>query len=376
MSPAPASASLGVMFAGGGSGGHIYPNIAIFEQVRALDPGAVAEFLVSRRQIDASILAAEGHAFTALDAQPLIFRPRALLRLAWTWGRAVRSARERICAMRSHCDRVLVIATGGFVSAPVANAARAERVPFVLVNLDAAPGKANRFAARHATARLTAAEGSAPPHWERIRPIVRARAVASSDPAKCRAALNLAPDKQTLLVTGASQGARSINQFMQAFAARHSESLAGWQILHQTGADADPSIESTYASAGISARVVPFIDAIGDAWGAADLAVSRAGAGSVAEAWANATPTLFLPYPHHRDEHQRLNAAPVIEAGAGVLCTDHVDIDRNLEHAGQRLIELLLSADDRRQLLEAFSRLGPADGAKRVAQVALGLCQP
>jgi UDP-N-acetylglucosamine--N-acetylmuramyl-(pentapeptide) pyrophosphoryl-undecaprenol N-acetylglucosamine transferase len=277
--------------------------------------------------------------------------------------------------MRAQCDHTVVIATGGFVSAPVANAARAERVPFILVNLDATPGKANRFAARHAAARLTAADGSAPPTWERIRPIVRARAVASIETAACRAAFGLSPDTPTLLVTGASQGARSINQFMQAFAERHPDALTGWQVIHQTGADADPSLASTYADAGIPARVVPFIEAIGEAWGAADLAVSRSGAGSVAEAWANATPTLFLPYPHHKDEHQRRNALPVVDAGASAVCTDHVDAERNLADAGQRLKRLLNSVGERNSMKMSYSRLGPADGARQVAEVALRLCR-
>jgi UDP-N-acetylglucosamine:LPS N-acetylglucosamine transferase len=112
---------------------------------------------------------------------------------------------------------------------------------------------------------------------------------------------------------------------------------------------------------------------MGQAWGAADLAVSRAGAGSVAEAWANRVPTLFLPYPYHKDQHQRFNAAPLVDAGGAVLADDLIDPARNVAGAGKTLLELMASPDRRSSLRAALTRLGPADGADRIAAA---LCEP
>src|SRR5690606_17160522 len=109
--------------------------------------------------------------------------------------------------------RIVAVAMGGFVAAPCAQAARVEKVELALVNLDAVPGKANRWIARRADRVLTAADVG-PPEWARIGAIVRRQALAPGSPAACRAALGLDPDRPVLLVTGASQGARSLNELM------------------------------------------------------------------------------------------------------------------------------------------------------------------
>jgi UDP-N-acetylglucosamine--N-acetylmuramyl-(pentapeptide) pyrophosphoryl-undecaprenol N-acetylglucosamine transferase len=105
------------------------------------------------------------------------------------------------------------------------------------------------------------------------------------------------------------------------------------------------------------------------AWGASDLAVSRAGAGSVAEAWANHTPTLFMPYPYHKDQHQKFNAAPLGECGGAVIVTDRIDEAANAGEAGKTILELMGSGAKRAAMRGALLKLGPADGAERIARV-------
>lgn len=362
-----------VVFAGGGTGGHLFPGLATAEQIRASNPSVSAVFVCSRRPLDARILTAAGVKFAINPAEPFGVRPRALLRFIGAWGKAVRDARAVILEARGN-GPVVVAAMGGFVAAPAVQAARVERVPIVLVNLDGVPGRANRWISRHATRNLTAAvipDGVRGCGWEYIRPIVRRAAMPPGDAATCRRMLGLDPARPTMLITGASQGARSLNDLLVLLASAHREDLTDWQVIHQTGEGDDARVAAAYAEAGLPALVRPFFDPMGPLWGAADLAVSRCGAGSVAEAWASGTPTVFFPYPYHKDQHQRVNAQPLADAGAAKIATDRIDGAENLRDGGQQVLALVRSNDARAGLRAAMARLGPPDGAAKAASVIL-----
>src|SRR6185369_12742683 len=143
-----------ILFAGGGTGGHLFPALAIAEQVVERAPGTRVRFLCSDRPLDAEILRAErlgGGAvgFEVVPAKPFGSRPVTLAKFVWSWGGAVRAGRAAILAAKKD-GPVWVVAGGGFVAAPVVQAARAENVPVLMLNLDAVPGRANRWIARHA----------------------------------------------------------------------------------------------------------------------------------------------------------------------------------------------------------------------------------
>ncbi len=354
------------IFAGGGTGGHIFPGVAVAECLEEVAPGCDVHFVCSSRPGDSTMLEATGRDYSTIPAQPFGLRPRTFLRFVGSWGPSVRAARG-VIARKKADGPVILVAMGGFVAAPAAQAARAEGVPILLVNLDAVPGRANRWIARHARRVLTAApvqEG----HWEYVRPIIRRSALAPGDPAACRRHLALDPARSTLLVTGASLGARTINEFMAAWTERHGDLLDGWQVIHQTGHGEHESLRSAYERAGVPALVVPFLEGMGAAWGAADLAVSRSGAGSVAEAWANQVPTLFLPYPHHKDQHQRLNALPLERLGAALIERDLVDPNANLISAGKTLAALVRDPAQRQRMRQRLAEHGPPRGAVAVAR--------
>ncbi len=374
------------IFAGGGTGGHLYPGLAIARELHEIaaargdHDSARCVFVCSDRPLDARILSEAGAAYFAGPARPLSARPLGLLRFLAGWGAAVRHARGVIARERNDADgarRVVMAAMGGFVAAPAVQAARVERVPVLMVNLDATPGKANAWIARRALRSggcVTAAPvaGSAGARWERIPPIVRREVLAPRDPAACKAGLGLDPARPVLMVTGGSQGARSVNEFVQQFAASpegRGVLLAGrWQVLHQTGPSADDAARAAYAAAGVDAVVQPFTTDMGTWWGAADVAIARSGAGNVAEVWATRTPTLFLPYPFHKDEHQKHNARTVVEAGGAVLGRDLIDASANIRENGPALVRLLSDAGARSAMRSALACLGPADGASRVAR--------
>jgi len=362
-----------VIFAAGGSGGHLFPGLAIEHELRAIG-GVRSVFLCSKRTIDAEILSSAGAAHVSLNARPFSTHPGRLAKFAVGWGASVRGARRAIQdAAGEDLSRTHVVAIGGFVAAPAVAAARKLDLPVTMLNLDAVPGKANRWIASRAACVLTTFD-VAGTDWSRIAPIVRPAALCGDSPEACRRRIGLDPDRRTLLVTGGSQGAGSINAMMTALVRERPGLFEGWQVIHQTGGGSgrdEQEVREAYSAAGVPAEVRTFFDNVGEVLRASDLAVSRAGAGSVAEAQACALPTLFMPYPYHKDQHQRLNASPLVESGGAVIADDLVDGARNAATVGVMLAELMNDSSAREAMRESLRALGPATGAREVADAVL-----
>jgi UDP-N-acetylglucosamine--N-acetylmuramyl-(pentapeptide) pyrophosphoryl-undecaprenol N-acetylglucosamine transferase len=360
-----------VVFAGGGTGGHIYPALAIAER---LPPDVGVLFLCSSREIDSQILRKHAVEFVALPALPPGKSPGKLLAFARSFVSSFLMTKEHIERRAKHAD-IAMVAMGGFVCPPAALAARKMRIPVTLVNLDAEPGKANKFVDRFAERVFTAASGRrVPKNWSLVGPILRAGILTKATRAQSRKALGLDPNLRTLFVSGGSQGAGTINDAMRAFVAKHAEFLHGWHVFHQAGPAKDGddahtlALRDAYANARVPATVVPFCDKMGDAWNAADLALCRAGAGTVAEVLGTSTPAIFMPYPYHKDDHQRKNAQHLASAGGAQILTDHVDEVKNVIALRETLGALLKDAKTRDAMRESLKRLAPNDGAATIAQ--------
>ncbi|MAE63331.1 MAG: hypothetical protein CMJ18_03590 [Phycisphaeraceae bacterium] len=361
-----------VVFAGGGSGGHIYPNLAICERLLEIDERATSHFLVSTRAIDHRILATPEARRAVANAThlPVMPPPRRPDRIpAWigAWRRTSRLIGPLI--RRDAIDAV--IATGGFVSVPAVRAARRAGVPVALVNLDAVPGRANRWMARTAGKVFSACDLDMRPDAERISLPLRRAAVDRHAASEARARLGLQPDLPTLLVCGGSQGARSVNAMMEVLAGRlprPERGAAPWQVLHLTGEADEARLREAYRGAGRTAVVMAFLDEMGLAWSSADLAISRAGASSVAEVRAHGVPTIFMPYPHHRDRHQWHNAAPLVDAGGAVVVDDVADPEAGAVHVLKTLEPLMADNQRRDDMSAALRRDPPPDAAMTVAR--------
>lgn len=357
-----------VIFAGGGTGGHIFPAIAILECLQASQPDMPALFVCSSRDIDRRILEPRGLAFEPIPARPFSLRPGPLLQFTRTWPAVVTSCSAAIGShLKQHGiapEAATLVATGGFVSAPAVAAARKLGLRTALVNLDAIPGKANRYLASKTDLVFSTYEALGA---QRVGPIVRREARSPADPAACRLRFGLDPDRRTLLVTGASQGAESLNRFIPSLVGHNPQAFKGWQILHQAGPDRSSEVRAAYAALPLRAEVVELIDDVGSMWGAADLAIARAGAGTVAEAWINRVPAVFLPYPYHKDEHQRHNALPLEQAGAGVICRDLIEPERNVAEHSEMLVRLLTESRGLLDMVTAYERMTTTDGAAAIA---------
>ena len=367
MTTAPSSPAR-IIFAGGGTGGTVGPGIAIAERLLDLEPSLKILFVCSDRDVDRRLLDPGGWSCCPTSARSPSFHPQAALRFARGWIATRRQVRELL----ADPIRTRVVALGGFVAPPVVREAVHRGVPVDLLNLDRVAGRANRWIARRADRVLTAVPtelpNSLPPTGVPLRRCVLPEGSAES----CRVSLGLKPDRPTLLVTGASQGARSIDWFLRDLVPRHPEWFDGWQILHLASEESVPLLEEEYSVSGIHAVVLPFLDRMGAAWGAADLAITRGGASSIAEVAASRTPAIVLPYPWHEDEHQLRNATELERTGGIVVRRDPAKGIAAITALESRLAILLRSADERAKMKASF----PTVGADAAAVVARMLLQP
>ena len=355
-----------ILFVGGGSGGHIYPNVAVYERLSELGVEVDARFVISEREIDRSIIEKLGLRGQAISAKPLSLKPAGFVRFYKAFKQAERETYDLI---RSTGAKAL-IATGGFVSGPAVKAASRTGIPAGMINLDAVPGKSNRYTARLASDLFSAFETGQLKGARHVGMPLRSECLGHVSAEQARLSLGLDPALNTLLIFGGSQGGGTINQAMIKLVARATvgDLFNGWQVLHMTGPGDLEAVRQAYQQHGIDARVQAYCAQMGRAWSAATVAVCRAGAGTVGEAWANAVPCVFMPYPFHKDEHQRLNAAPVIAAGGGVTIKDQIDPERNVAELMGPLRDLMKNTHRREQMRRALKQTRPEDGASRLAE--------
>ena len=331
-------------FAGGGTGGHIYPGIAVAQKLKKIDPDAEITFFCSARPIDARILSDSGFEYIkhiALPMQPFSFNPAKLIRFLRAF-----IASRRIVAGIIDKDAAALISIGGFISVVPVLIARKLRIPVALINIDIVPGKANKLLSRFARAIFVQFEHTAR-YFNRSKVKVSGCPLRDGFAAEGRgdvlASLDLSEKKQTLLITGASSGAVNINNIIGFLLEKLNGFADRWQIVHICGINNVETVQAFYSNAKISYRLLGFCDDMPALLSAAELVVGRAGALSVAEYAASATPSISLPYPYHKDNHQRLNAEQLEIAGACRIVTDVCDTQKTAQALWPVLSELMKS---------------------------------
>ena len=349
-----------MIVAGGGTGGHLFPGLAVAEAVAAAARAqgqARVLFVGSAYGIEATAIPRTPFAFRALAIRGLRGRGwRGALAFAWQLPVALLQSWRIVGTFRPS----LVLGLGGYGSVPVILAAWLRRVPTVLMEQNVHPGFANRLLG-HLARRVCMAFA------ESARFFPAGRSVQTGNPVRAlRTDIQPAADHFTLFAFGGSQGAHAINEAAVAAARIVSQQLSGWRVIHQTGpADAE-WVERRYREWGVEAQVFPFVHDMASAYGQADLVVCRAGATTLAELAALGRPAILIPYPFAADDHQRTNADVFVRHGAAELIL-------NAELSGERLATLVLAlARDRKRLAtmgEAARRLAVTDAALRVAEV-------
>ena len=355
-----------VLIAGGGSGGHVAPAIAAAEALTK--QGATVLLAHSNRTIDIDMMAGSPFESVTLPAAPLSTKPLGFVRFCIGFLRSSAKVRSLI----KDCDIDCVLATGGFVAAPALHGGNKVGCKTVLLNLDKPAGKANSLSVRWASTVLSTVacdlQGA-----ELIAPPLRSCVINSTKANVCKEKFGLNPNKMTLLVTGASQGASTINQLLPALAKKNPSFFRGWEIVHIAGTAHIQKVEFAWKDANVPCKVLGFTQCMGDAWGAADLAVTRGGANTIAEIAMNGVPSIVMPYPYHADDHQRTNAEPLEQIGGVVIAKDHKDLELNLSEAGAQILQLLRDHQVRFKMRQAMLDASPPNGADAIATTCLNL---
>lgn len=360
------SSRVRVVLAGGGTAGHTSPLIATAEQLREI--GDVDILCVGTpKGLESRVIPEAGLALAMIPPVPLPRRIEpGLFAVPSRLAAAVKEARAVLCNHRAQ----VVVGYGGYVSLPVYLAARREKIPIVLHEGNAVPGLANRIAARFTPHVVTTFPGTELPHASQLGlPVRSAIAGLDRDAARPRSreVFGLPQDGRVLLVSGGSQGARSINE--ATVAARDDLLAAGISVLHVLGpANLTAETCSTDDQAtGAGYRPLGYVDDMALAYAAADLMLGRAGAGTVMETAMIGLPTIFVPLPHGNGEQAR-NAAFLIDAGAGLLVPD-ADLDSDLLAT---TVGDLLTDSDRLQAMSRLCRsLAPSGAARALAELVL-----
>lgn len=353
---------MSILFAGGGTGGHLYPALALAEAIREAEPDWPIAFMGTPTRMEAQLVPQHGYPFhpVTVMGMPRKLGPE-LLRFGKTLFSSVSQARRIIRELQPR----IVVGTGGYVSAPAVLAARQEGIPAVLCEQNVFPGLANRALSQVATRVFTTF-----PQSDRYFPAGKVECLGNPirpdayrlDRAEARARLGFPPSEHLLVVTGGSLGAKSINR-ATVDALEGWLSHADWSVLHVAGKGDFPAVEAATSrwKEHPRYRLVEFLSEMPAAVAASDLVVSRAGATTLAELTAAGKPMVLVPF-QYGGKDQPANARSLSEAGAALSLDD-----RDLGALSDAVETLMRDAERRTRMSEASRGFGRPDAAQRIA---------
>jgi UDP-N-acetylglucosamine--N-acetylmuramyl-(pentapeptide) pyrophosphoryl-undecaprenol N-acetylglucosamine transferase len=361
---------LSMVIAGGGTGGHLYPGIAVAREVLRREPSAVITFAGTARGIEARVVPREGFALDLLRSAGLkgtspLARARGLALLPLGGVDAWRILSKR--------RPDLVIGVGGYSSGPVVLAAALRGVPTMLLEQNAVPGLTNRLLAKVVSAAAV--------NFESTASFFGRRAFVAGNPIRQEFLSQSASDvadaggdpPPRVLIFGGSQGAHAINLAMVEAAPRLAEGGSGVAFTHQTGERDLERVRDGYRKAGFGARVEPFLYEMDREMKDADLIVCRAGATTLAELTAAGKPSLLIPLPTAADDHQRRNAEVLQRAGAAEVLEQK---DLSGAVLAERILALIADPARRRRMASEALALARPEAARLIVDRALELARP
>jgi UDP-N-acetylglucosamine--N-acetylmuramyl-(pentapeptide) pyrophosphoryl-undecaprenol N-acetylglucosamine transferase len=361
-----------VIVAGGGTGGHLYPGIAVARELLRRVPAARVSFAGTSRGLEARVVPREGFELDVIRSAGLKGKSLASrLRAAALLAPGALDAWRIISRRRPQ----LVLGVGGYSSGPVVMMAALRRVPTMVLEQNAVPGLANRALAPWVRAAAVTYEQTLPYFRGKgfvtgnpVRPEFLGMPAVRDRGAAVDRASGVAPPR--VLVLGGSQGAHAINLAVVAAAPGMVERFPGLRLVHQTGQGDLDAVREGYRAAGIEARADAFIDDVAMEMNAADLVICRAGATTLAELAASGTAALLVPFPAATDDHQRKNARALADAGAAVMIDQRDLAAESLTRSVEQLLGAHERLDSMRRAMRTFAR---PDAASRIVDRILEL---
>ena len=347
-----------VVIAGGGTGGHVFPGIALAEALKRRHPAARILFIGTDRPLETGALNRAGLAHRALAVEGLKRRG---------WRRQIRAVVKlplglvRAAALIAGHRPDVVVGVGGYAAGPVVLAAWLMGVSVVLCEQNIVAGATNRIAARFARRIYVSFPGTFfGPAAGKVR--LTGNPVRAAIAAAARRRCDGRDGRLNVLVLGGSQGARAINAALVAALGRLA-GLDGYRFVHQTGSDDHRSVAAAYRRHGAEAIVAPFFADMAAHYARADLVICRAGATTVAELAAVGVPAVFIPFPFAADDHQARNVAALLEGGAA----ERID-EENLTGAvlAERLADLAAHRERLAEMARRMTGFGRPDAAERI----------
>jgi UDP-N-acetylglucosamine--N-acetylmuramyl-(pentapeptide) pyrophosphoryl-undecaprenol N-acetylglucosamine transferase len=360
---------LAILIAGGGTGGHLYPGIAVARELMSRQPDAQVTFVGTSAGIEARVVPREGFTLDVIRSAGL--KGKSLQSLARGLALLPLSALDAAQVISRRRPSV-VIGVGGYSSGPVVLLSALRGIPTLLMEQNAMPGITNRMLAPVVNA-------AAVTYQESIR-FFGGKSFVSGNPVRPEFFVGeeaygihrQPPGAARVLVFGGSQGAHAINMAMVEAAPRLAAAASGMAITHQAGERDLEVVRDGYRRAGIEARVEPFLFTMDREMKSADLVICRAGATTLAELAAAGAPSILVPLPTATDDHQRKNAQALVTQGAAQMIEQR---ELTGDRLSSELVALVNDQERRKRMSEAARRLARPDAAKVIVDRVLALAR-
>ena len=344
-----------VLIAAGGTGGHIYPGIAVAQEIMRRDQGSKVMFVGTARGLETRLVRQAGFELSLIDSAGLknvgtVARMRGLAVLPKSLSEALKVIRQ--------FQPSVVVGAGGYVSGPVVLMAALSNRPTLVLESNALPGWTNRRLARFVDRAAVS--------FEQALPFFRGKGKVTGNPVRREffdiPAKRRDPKQFSLLVFGGSQGAHAINDVVVAALPQLSQVRSTLRMKHQTGEADFENVRAAYASAGWDADAIvrPYIDDMVASFTAADLVICRAGATTTAELIAAGKAAIMIPFPFAADDHQRKNAEALETSGAAKMILQH---DLSADRLAKEIIGLAQAPEKISAMEEASRKLARGDAA-------------
>ena len=354
-----------ILFAGGGTAGHLMPAINIAREIVALNKEIEPRFVGKKNGMESRIVKGYGFEIDEIDVIGMRRTITGILKFAVKWFTGYSQAKNII----NDISPVAVIGTGGYISAPVVKAAHRKNIPIFLQEQNSLPGLASRTLSKYALVIFTAYE-SAGKYLGRAKCMLIGNPVrtdiTSANRTDSSKQFDIDPQKNTLLVLGGSSGAKGINSAILNHI-KGNRIPDNWQIIWQTGISDYEFIISSLSPDEGRIKIIAFIDDMPAAYAVSDLVISRAGAMALSEIAVAGLPSVLIPYPYATGDHQSLNAEFLEDSGAAIIIREK-EIDDRFKDV---INDLFNNTQKRRLMSENAHRLGKPEAAGIIAKTIL-----